>query len=97
MVEVMGISMISRLAEEIYKTVEWAVDKALLDFASKQTRDVLTSRVWNLRGEPEKTVNGMKTHVIRILVEAIATMGAEAVTRASAKLCCKHFSRSFLE
>jgi hypothetical protein len=53
------VSMISLSAEGVNEMVEWAVDKALLDFASKQTRDVLTSSIRNVRDELEKTVKDM--------------------------------------
>jgi BMFP domain-containing protein YqiC len=66
--------------------VEWVVDKALLDFASKQTRDVLTSSVRNVRDELEKTVKDMQAHMTQTMSEAIAAMRAEAETRANAML-----------
>lgn len=48
------VSMISLSAEGVTEMVEWAVNKAQLDFASKQTRDALTSIVGNVREEWRK-------------------------------------------
>jgi len=64
--------------------VEWAVDKALLDFASKQTRDGLTSGIQNVRDGMEKTIKDMQAHVAQVMTEA--TTRAEVETRANAML-----------
>lgn len=80
------ISMISLSAQGVTEMVEWAVDKALRDFASKQTRDILTSSVRNVRDEMEKTVEEMRSHMTQMMGEAMATMRAEAETRANAML-----------
>jgi len=75
--------MIYLSAEGVNEMVEWAVDKALLDFASKQTHDGLTSSTRNVRNEMEKTIRNMQAHMTQVMTEAIATMRAEAETRAN--------------
>jgi BMFP domain-containing protein YqiC len=80
------ISMISLSAEGVNEMVEWAVDKALLDFASKQTQDGLTSSIRNVRDGIEKTVKDMQAHMAKVMTEAITTMRVEAETRANAML-----------
>ena len=55
--------MIYLSAEGVNEMVEWAVDKALLDFASKQTHDGLTSGIQNVRDGMEKTIKDMQAHM----------------------------------
>ena len=57
------IAMISLSAEGFNKMVGWAVDKALLDFASKQTHDGLTSSIRNVRDGIEKTIKDMQAYI----------------------------------
>jgi hypothetical protein len=78
--------MISLSAEGSTEMAEWAVDKLLLDFASKQTRDALTGSERNVRDEMEKTVKDMQVYMTQMTSEAMAVMRAEAETRANAML-----------
>jgi hypothetical protein len=78
--------MMSLSAEGVNEMVEWAVDKALLDFASKQTRDVLKSSVRNVRNGMRIAVKDMQAYMTQMMSEAIATMRAEAQVRANAML-----------
>ena len=80
------VSMIYLSAEGVNEMVEWAVNKALLDFASKQTHDGLKSGIRNVREGMEKAIKDMQAHMAQVMTEAIATMRAEAETRANAML-----------
>jgi len=80
------IAMISLSAEGVNEMVEWAVDKALLDFASKQTREVRTSSVQSVRDEVKKTFKSMQTHMVQMMNEAVTTLRAEAETKANSML-----------
>jgi hypothetical protein len=78
--------MISLSAEGVTEMVGWAVDKALQEFATKQTRDVSTGSARNGRDEMEKTVKDMQAQVTQMMSELMATTRAEAETRANAML-----------
>ena len=57
------MSMIYLSAEGVNEMVECALDKALLDFASKQTHDGMTSGIQNVRDGMEKTIKDMQAHM----------------------------------
>jgi hypothetical protein len=80
------ISMVSLSAQGVTEMVEWAIDKALREFALKQTRDTMTSSVRNVRDEMDKIVEEMRSHMAQMMGEAMATMRAEAKLRANAML-----------
>lgn len=75
-------SMVSLSRQGVMEMVEWAVDKALREFATKQARDAPISSTQNVYNEMRKSIELIQKQMTQMVSDAMGEMRAEAAERA---------------
>jgi hypothetical protein len=79
-------SMVSLSVQGVTEMVEWAVDKALREFATKQARNAPISSAQNVYNETRRSIELIQKQMTQMVSEAMVKMRAEAAERAETML-----------